>query len=57
MEEHDKLSKLTMWSKVKELISDGLNFSQISRRLKIDRHTVSLYASMGLRRVRGQPEL
>lgn len=46
MEEHDKLSKLTMWSKVKELISDGLNFSQISRRLKIDRHTVSLYASM-----------
>lgn len=46
MEEHDKLSKLTMWSKIKELISDGLNFSQISRRLKLDRHTVSLYASM-----------
>lgn len=46
MEELDKLSKLTMWSKIKELISDGLNFSQISRRLNIDRHTVSLYASM-----------
>lgn len=46
MEEHDKLSKLTMWSKIKELISDGLNFSQISRQLKMDRHTVSLYASM-----------
>ena len=46
MEEHDKLSKLTMWSKIKEFISDGLNFSEISRRLKIDRHTVSLYASM-----------
>lgn len=46
MEEHDKLSKLTMWSKIKELISDGLNFSQISRQLKLDRHTVSLYASM-----------
>lgn len=46
MEEHDKLSKLTMWSKIKEFISDGLNFSEISRRLEIDRHTVSLYASM-----------
>ena len=46
MEEHDKPSKLTMWSKIKELKSDGLNFSQISRRLKLDRHTVSLYASM-----------
>lgn len=46
MEEHDKQSKLTMWSKVKELISDGLNFSQISRQLGMDRHTVSLYASM-----------
>lgn len=46
MEEHDKLSKLTMWSKIKELISDGLNFSQISRKLQMDRHTVSLYASM-----------
>lgn len=46
MEEHDKLSKLTMWSKVKELISDGLNFSQISRQLRMDRHTVSRYASM-----------
>lgn len=46
MEEHDKLSKLTMWSKIKELISDGLKFSQISRQLGLDRHTVSLYASM-----------
>lgn len=46
MEEHDKLSKLTMWSKIKEFISDGLNYSEISRRLEIDRHTVSLYASM-----------
>lgn len=46
MEEHDKLSKLTMWSKIKELISDGLNYSEISRRLEMDRHTVSLYASM-----------
>ncbi|MDE5910469.1 MAG: IS21 family transposase [Lachnospiraceae bacterium] len=46
MEEHDKLSKLTMWSKINEFISDGLNYSEISRRLNIDRHTVSLYASM-----------
>ncbi len=46
MEEHDKLSKLTMWSKIKEFISDGLNYSEISRRLEIDRQTVSLYASM-----------
>lgn len=46
MEEHDKLSKLTMWSKIKELISDGLNYSQISGKLKMDRHTVSLYDSM-----------
>ena len=46
MEEHDKLSNLTMWSKIKEFISDGLNFSEISRWLEIDRHTVSLYTSM-----------
>lgn len=46
MEEHDKLSKLTMWSKIKQLISDGLNYSQIARRLDMHRQTVSLYASM-----------
>lgn len=52
MEEHDKLSKLTMWSKIKEFISDGLNYSEISRRLEIDRHTVSLYASINLKSIR-----
>ncbi len=46
MEEHDKESKLTMWCKIKQLISDGLNFSQISRILGLHRHTVSHYASM-----------
>ena len=46
MEEHDKLSKLTMWSKTKEFISDGLSYSAISRKLEIDRQIVSLYASM-----------
>lgn len=46
MEEHDKQSKLTMWSKINELISDGLNFSQIARQLDMHRQTVSLYASM-----------
>lgn len=48
MEELDKESKLIMWSKINELISDGLNFSQISRKLHMNRQTVSLYASMSL---------
>lgn len=48
MEELDKESKLIMWSKIKELISDGLNFSQISAKLHMHRQTVSLYASMSL---------
>lgn len=46
MEEHDKLSKLLMWSKIKELISEGLNYSQISRQLDMHRQTVAHYASM-----------
>jgi intein-encoded DNA endonuclease-like protein len=33
MNEYDKESKLKMWCKIKELISDGLNYSQISRQL------------------------
>jgi hypothetical protein len=46
MNEHDKESKLKMWCKIKELISDGLNYSQISRQLEMHRRTVALYASM-----------
>lgn len=46
MDEHDKTSKLIMWSKINELISDGLKFSQISRKLGLHRQTVSHYASM-----------
>lgn len=47
MKEHDKkTSKLIMWSKINELISDGLNYSQISRQLEMHRQTVSHYASM-----------
>lgn len=48
MEELDKKSKLFMWSKINELISDGLNYSQIARRLEMNRQTVSKYASMSL---------
>jgi hypothetical protein len=46
MNEHDKESKLKMWCKIKELISEGLNYSQISRQLEMHRQTVALYASM-----------
>ncbi len=46
MEEHDKKSKLIMWSKINEFISDGLKISQISRKLGLHRQTVSHYASM-----------
>jgi transposase len=46
MNEYDKLSKLLMWCKIKQLISDGLNYSQISRQLEMHRGTVALYASM-----------
>jgi hypothetical protein len=35
MTEHDKISKLFMWSKIKELLSEGLNYSQI---LNYQRH-------------------
>lgn len=38
--------KLIMWYKVKELFSHGMNYSQISRELGIDRHRVSKYAQM-----------
>lgn len=38
--------KLIMWYKVKELFSKGMNYSQISRNLGIDRHRVSNYACM-----------
>lgn len=38
--------KLIMWYKVKELFSSGMNYSQISRSLGIDRHRVSHYARM-----------
>lgn len=48
MEEHDKTSKLIMWSKINELISNGLKKSQISRLLGLDRGTVRRYASMSL---------
>jgi transposase len=48
MTEHDKISKLFMWSKIKELLSEGLNYSQISRQLEMHRQTVALYDSMTL---------
>ena len=35
-----------MWYKVNELFTNGLNYSQISRKLGIDRHRVSRYAAM-----------
>lgn len=35
-----------MWSKIKELISIGLNYSQISRQLQMHRETVKLYSKM-----------
>lgn len=38
--------KLLMWYKVNELFSHGLNYSQISRKLGIDRHRVSIYVGM-----------
>lgn len=38
--------KLIMWYKVNELFSHGLNYSQISRKLDIDRHRVSSYVAM-----------
>ena len=38
--------KLIMWYKIKELLSKGQNYSQISRNLGIDRHRVSHYAHM-----------
>ena len=46
MEELDKTSKLIMWSKIKELISIGLNYSQIARKLKMHRDPVKLYSQM-----------
>ena len=46
MEELDKTSKLIMWSKIKELISIGLNYSQIARKLQMHRDTVKLYSQM-----------
>ena len=39
--------KYVMWYKVNELSRDGLNKSQISRKLGIDRGTVRQYLSMG----------
>lgn len=38
--------KLIMWYKVNELFSNGLNYSQISRKLDVDRHRVSRYIGM-----------
>ncbi len=38
--------KLIMWYKINELISKGQNFSQISRNLGVERHTVGKYARM-----------
>ena len=38
--------KLIMWYKVNELFSNGLNYSQISRKLDVDRHRVSRYVAM-----------
>ena len=38
--------KLIMWYKVKELISKGQGYSQVSRTLGIDRHRASEYAHM-----------
>lgn len=46
MKELDKTSKLIMWSKIKELISIGLNYSQIARKLQMHRDTVKLYSQM-----------
>lgn len=46
MEEHDKTSKLIMWSKINELISIGLNYSQIARQLQMHRDTVKHYSKM-----------
>lgn len=41
-----KESKLIMWSKIKELISLGLNYSQIAKKLQMHRDTVKLYSKM-----------
>ena len=38
----DKKQKLFMWYKVKELWEEGLNKSQISRELGIDRGTIGI---------------
>ena len=46
MKELDKESKLIMWSKIKELKSNGLNNTQIGKMLEMNRHTVAHYASM-----------
>ena len=46
MNETSKLKKYQMWYKVKELISHGLNFSQISSVVGLHRQTVSKYANM-----------
>jgi len=40
------LKRLEMWYKIRELFSNGQTFSQISRRLGIERHRVSKYAQM-----------
>lgn len=45
-QELDKRSKLIMWSKINELISIGLNYSQIARQLHMHRDTVKLYSKM-----------
>lgn len=40
------LKRLEMWYKIRELFSNGQTFSQISRKLGIERHRVSKYAQM-----------
>jgi len=43
----NQYKKIAMWHKIKSLINQGLNKSQISRELSIDRGTIRKYINMG----------